>query len=61
MTRPDGRTNDQLRTVDIALGFQKFAEGSALIKTGDTWVLCSASVEDGAPAVHRRRLGLGHG
>ena len=48
--RPDGRRPDQLRTLEILTGFQKHAEGSALIKLGDTWVPCSASVEDGVPA-----------
>jgi ribonuclease PH len=50
MPRPDGRNNDELRPIEIITGFQKHAEGSALIKTGDTHVLCAASVEDGCPA-----------
>lgn len=49
MPRPDGRQHDELRPVKIVTGFQKYAEGSALIKTGATWVLCSASVEDYVP------------
>jgi len=48
--RPDGRRPDQLRSLDIIPGFQKHAEGSVLVKLGDTWVVCSASVEDGVPA-----------
>ena len=48
--RPDGRRPDQLRPLEIIPGFQKHAEGSALVKLGDTWVLCSASVEPGVPA-----------
>ena len=48
--RPDGRRPDQLRPLEIVPHFQKHAEGSALIKLGDTWVLCSASVEEGVPA-----------
>ncbi len=47
--RPDGRRFDQLRPLEIIPGFQKHAEGSALVKLGDTWVLCSASVEKGVP------------
>ena len=47
--RPDGRKPDQLRPLEIVTGFQKHAEGSALIKLGDTWVLCAASVEHGVP------------
>jgi ribonuclease PH len=47
--RPDGRRPDQLRALEIVTGYQKHAEGSALIKLGDTWVLCAASVENGVP------------
>ena len=47
--RPDGRRPDQLRPLEIQTGFQKHAEGSALIKLGDTHVLCAASVENGVP------------
>ena len=47
--RPDGRRPDELRPLEIIPHYQKHAEGSALIKLGDTWVLCSASVEDGVP------------
>jgi len=50
MPRPDGRKNDELRAVEIVSGFQRHPEGSALIKTGHTWVLCAASVEDKVPA-----------
>jgi ribonuclease PH len=49
MPRPDGRANDELRPITIEIGFQKYAEGSALVKTGDTWVLCAASVDEGVP------------
>src|SRR5438132_9111633 len=48
--RHDGRQPDQLRSLEIIPHYQKHAEGSALIKLGDTWVVCSASVEDGVPA-----------
>ena len=48
--RPDGRRPDQLRPLEIITGYQKHAEGSALIKLGDTWVLCAASVENGVPS-----------
>src|SRR5512134_82974 len=47
--RPDGRRPDQLRPLEIIPHYQKHAEGSALIKLGDTWVLCAASVEQGVP------------
>ncbi len=49
MPRPDGRANDQLRPIAIETGYQKFAEGSALVRAGDTWVLCAASVDEGVP------------
>jgi ribonuclease PH len=48
--RPDGRRPDELRPIEILTGFQKHAEGSALIKQGDTWVLCAVSVESGVPS-----------
>jgi ribonuclease PH len=49
MPRPDGRRPDQLRPLTIEVNAQKHAEGSALIKCGDTWVLCAASVEEKLP------------
>lgn len=49
MTRPSGRTADQLRTVEIVTGISKHAEGSCLIKFGDTHVLCTATVEENVP------------
>jgi ribonuclease PH len=47
--RTDGRRPDQLRPLEIVTGFQKHAEGSALVKLGDTHVLCAASIESGVP------------
>lgn len=47
--RPSGRTADQLRPISFELGFAKHAEGSCLVKFGDTHVLCTASVEDRVP------------
>ncbi len=58
MTRPDGRAVDQLRPVRITRGWQRHAEGSALIEFGDTRVLCAASVTEGVPR-WRRGSGLG--
>jgi len=49
MTRIDGRSNDDLRPVVITLGYQDFAEGSALIEIGQTRVICAVSVEDRVP------------
>ena len=47
--RPSGRKLDELRAVSIETGFTKHAEGSALIKMGDTHVLCTATIEDRVP------------
>ena len=47
--RPDGRSADQLRAVQITPGYLKTAEGSVLITVGNTHVLCAASVESGVP------------
>ncbi len=47
--RSDGRTLDALRPVTIEPGFIATAQGSALITTGATRVICTASVEDRAP------------
>ncbi len=48
--RVDGRRNDEIRPVRIELGYQTFAEGSALIELGRTRVLCAVSVEERVPA-----------
>jgi ribonuclease PH len=47
--RVDGRAADALRPVTIEAGAMKYAEGSALIRVGDTHVLVSASVEPRVP------------
>jgi ribonuclease PH len=47
--RPDKRSVDQLRPVEILPGYLGHAEGSALIRQGETWVLCAASVEEQVP------------
>jgi ribonuclease PH len=49
MKRVDGREPNELRPVTIETGFQRNAEGSALIKVGGTTVLCAASVEEKVP------------
>ena len=49
MKRPSGRNFDELRKIEIDLGISKHAEGSCLIKFGDTHVLCTASVENRVP------------
>ena len=47
--RPSKRAPDEVRAVTIERGFSKHAEGSCLIKFGDTHVLCTASLEDRVP------------
>ena len=49
MNRIDGRSFDQLRPIEIIPNINKFAEGSCLIRCGNTHVLCTASVEDKPP------------
>lgn len=50
MARVDGRGEDQMRPVQIQAGVNPYAEGSALCSFGATRVLCTASLEKGAPA-----------
>ena len=47
--RQDARALDQLRPVSFELGFTRFAEGSCLVRFGQTVVLCNASVEERVP------------
>ncbi len=47
--RTDGRTPNQLRPVKIVHDYLKFAEGSVLIRVGDTRVICAATIEDRVP------------
>ncbi|MBM3492234.1 MAG: ribonuclease PH [Alphaproteobacteria bacterium] len=47
--RPSGRAPNQLRPVVLQPGFAKYAEGSCLVRFGDTHVLCTASVEGEVP------------
>ena len=49
MQRPSGRNNDQLRDVELTINVNKHAEGSCLIKAGDTQVICTATVEEKVP------------
>ena len=47
--RPSGRNLDEIRSITIETNVTKHAEGSCLIKIGDTHVLCTATVEDRVP------------
>jgi len=49
MERPDGRKINQIRMVNIARNYSKYAEGSVLIEVGDTRVICTATVEERVP------------
>ncbi|MBI4454729.1 MAG: ribonuclease PH [Acidobacteria bacterium] len=56
--RHDGRKPDELRLVHLEPDFIKYAEGSCLVFTGDTKVVCTASVEDKVPP-HQKGTGKG--
>ncbi|WP_149538972.1 ribonuclease PH [Siccirubricoccus phaeus] len=49
LSRPSGRAADQLRAVSLQPGAARHAEGSCLIRMGNTEVLCTASVEGKVP------------
>lgn len=49
MIRPSGRVAGELRPVELSVNLNKHAEGSCLIKCGDTHVMCTATVEDKVP------------
>ena len=46
---PKGRQSNQIRPIEIETGVNRFAEGSAIIRSGNTHVLCTASVEESVP------------
>ena len=56
--RPSGRTINQIRPVSIEINVSKHAEGSCLIKCGDTHVVCTASIDESVPPF-LRKTGLG--
>jgi ribonuclease PH len=58
MSRPDGRSPDQLREIRMTRGWLEHAEGSVLIEFGGTRVLCAASATEEVPR-WRRGSGLG--
>ncbi|AZY92592.1 ribonuclease PH [Paracoccus sp. S4493] len=47
--RPSGRNLAQMRPISIETGVMRHAEGSCLIRCGDTHVLCTATIEDNPP------------
>ena len=48
--RPSGRKLDEMRPVSIETNVTKHAEGSCIIRMGDTHVLCTATLEDRVPS-----------
>ncbi len=58
LARGDGRQEAEMRKINIACGYTKYAEGSVLIECGETKVICTASVEDKVPPFLR---GTGQG
>ena len=51
--RPSGRKNDEQRDLKITRNFTKHAEGSVLIESGETQVICTASIENRVPGFLR--------
>lgn len=49
MSRPSGRTRDELRDIRITRHYTKYAEGSVLVEYGETKVLCTVSIVPGVP------------
>jgi ribonuclease PH len=49
MSRPDGRSADELRPLTFTPGIAPHASGSVLIASGDTRVICSAMIEESVP------------
>ena len=56
--RPSNRNFNQIRTTTIKIDVNKNAEGSCLIKCGDTEIICTATVEESVPPF-MRKTGLG--
>jgi ribonuclease PH len=53
LVRPDQRTATEMRPLEIVPNFISSAEGSALIRLGETQVICTASVEDAIPVFQK--------
>ena len=56
--RPSNRNFNQIRTTTIKIGVNKNAEGSCLIKCGDTEIICTATIDESVPSF-MRKTGLG--
>jgi ribonuclease PH len=53
--RPDGRADNEMRSVTMEVGYQEYAEGSVLVSLGQTKVLCAATVEEALPTWRENR------
>jgi ribonuclease PH len=49
MTRANNRAPDEMRAIKVTPGFMPYAEGSCLVETGSTRVICSATLEESVP------------
>ena len=49
LVRPSGRQADELRSINITRNYTMHAEGSVLVESGETKILCTASVEASVP------------
>jgi len=49
LTRPSGRSPNELRNIRLTRHYTKHAEGSVLVEFGDTKVICTASINEGVP------------
>jgi ribonuclease PH len=49
VTRANDRAPDEMRAIALTPGFMPYAEGSCLVETGNTRVICSATLEEGVP------------
>ncbi len=52
--RPSGRAPNELRPISLEPGFAKYAEGSCLVRFGDTHVLCTATIDERVPSFLRK-------
>ena len=58
--RPSHRAPDQMRAVSLERGVARYAEGSCLVKFGETHVLCTATLDEKVPPWLRPGPRLGH-
>ena len=49
MSRPDGRSSDELRPITFERDFTEMSDGSCLVTVGRTKVLCTASIDEDVP------------